>query len=535
MRLLYVPVLNYPNNIQADSIYMISRDWCRHMCDAHPDLAIYFLHPELSNEDRREQLQKKLDKREKIDPLYRFYGYYKKCHQRVYDFFVPMIAKFDLEETNIDPDVYRQFHPIMGDKPVDAVVVTSSIKLMGVKRQLMAGAYGDNSPAFFNFELLLRGAGSNEVATVNPDEMALQAVGETMGYNLWESPKCKSIATRNAARYLSIAGRRLIEESGSMVYSGFDHTQVQPIAQEGKFEEFTTIIRGRLTGSKNVDKILDVYSRFYSSGREVSLLVTTGDVRHHYPALDKALQKNQSITVRRIARKEEANAVMRRAHAFLIWSSHELFCVSVWEMLAAGLIGIFKKEDWQKGLLPDAYPYIFDGTSKECEKKAFTMLCDVMDNYEQRCEELAWVRDYVVDKFAYMNTAKIAGDVIKDKIRTDPLIPRPWIRDIIAEHGWNEMTPLRSRDLAINNSKQGDTLLYTNAPHRMQRCVGPNEVHVCMQQVGYVDTLEVEPRYLLENKGKCSELYPLTKKRIPVTRGSQLNSMVDVKRRKMEP
>lgn len=240
MRLLFVPVLNYPNNIQADSIYLISRDWCRHFCENYPDTAIYFMHPQMGIED---------------DVLYRFRGEYAPCHPRVHDVFVKMNTRYDMEELNNAFEVLRPFHPMLGDKPVDAVICTSSIKTLAIKRVLTSGALeGTDTPAFFNFELLLRGMGSNEVASVHPDEMRLQAIGETIGYNLWESPKCKSIATRNAARFLSIAGRQHLEEQGAMVYSGFDDAQVIPLPTAERRKKFTMILRGRMTGSKNVDR-----------------------------------------------------------------------------------------------------------------------------------------------------------------------------------------------------------------------------------------------------------------------------------------
>lgn len=479
LRVLYVPILNYPNNINADSIYLISRDWCRRLCEAHPDVAVYFLHPEMGRES---------------DVLTRYRGEYKPCHERVHDVFVPMATRYDFEEVQVPFDVYRQFHPMLGERPVNAVVCTSSLKTIGVKRLFTSGALeGADTPTHFNFELLLRGMGSNEVAGVHPDEMRLQAIGETMAWNLWESPKCKSIATRSAARFLSIAGRQALEQNGDMVYSGFDDALAQPLQLDQRHGTFSVIVRGRLTGSKNVDKILDIYNRFYAGGRKVQMIVTTGDVKNKLTVLDEAMQTNRTIQLKRFPGRDAAVEEMRKCHAFVIWSSHELFCVSAWEMLAAGLLGVFKKEDWLDGLLPPGYPYVADGSPIRAEREAYSMICDIMDNYEQRLKELAWVREWVVERYAYRNTTKVAGDVIK--ARTQRIKPREWIVDILKKHGWDEMTIARASQLAAVNSEEGDNVLPLKTPHRMHRAVGPLELHEALLQAGYEDLLGGAPVY----------------------------------------
>ena len=124
MRILFVPVFNYPNNLNADSIYLISGDWCRALCEADENISIYRLLPEPNNLE---------------DKFKKFIYRYEPVHQRVHDIFVPMYSRYDMEEVNCPIDTFKRFHPVLGEFPVDAVITTSAIKTVFVKRILLVG------------------------------------------------------------------------------------------------------------------------------------------------------------------------------------------------------------------------------------------------------------------------------------------------------------------------------------------------------------------------------------------------------------
>ena len=178
MRILFVPVFNYPSNLNADSIYLISSSWCRALCENWPDLTIHRLLP--------------LKERESILERYKYE--YSPVHDRVIDEFVVFKNRYDTEEPNVDWDTYKDFHPVWGSKPVDAVISTSSIKTIYLQR--LFELYVGSSPVlFFNFELLIRGVGSKEVSSVSKIEEVLQTAGQTSGaVNLFQSPICKKTA-----------------------------------------------------------------------------------------------------------------------------------------------------------------------------------------------------------------------------------------------------------------------------------------------------------------------------------------------------
>ena len=462
MRVLLVPVFNYPGNLNADSIYNISGDWAKKLVDSDDDMSVYRLLPELDDKDR----------------VKRFQYNYKKVHDRVHDIFVPMYGKFDMEECNVDFELFRKFHPILGEYPVDAVVCTSAIKTVFVKRIFWTGGGDTYPPKFFNFELLIRGMDSNEVAKTYPEELLLQSVGETMGFNLFESPMCKRMATKCARTYVSSSMVKKIMENNDMVYSGYDSDEAFEVEDKEK-EPFRIIVRGRLTNSKKAFNIVDLYNKFYAAGRNVEIIITTGEVRGLPKDIKEELHKNSNIKFMQCETKAEANEIMRNAHAFVFWSKHELFAVSVWEMLASGLVGIFKKEDWFDGLLHEDYPYIFDESLH-----AYTMLMDIYDNYDKIKKELSWVPKWVEETYAYKNTAPKSARLIREN--TEPIRkPRPWLVEMMDEHGKDEMTLDDCIQTLITNADMGESVFRGKNPSRMHRTIGVSEIANAVKQAGY--------------------------------------------------
>lgn len=465
MRVLFVPVMNYPNNLNADSIYLIGGDWSRAVCEADEDVSVVRLLP----------------KQDLEDPYKRFKYDYEPVHPRVHDIFVEQFTWYTMEETNAPWSVYRQFHPLLGEIPIDAVVCTSAAKTVHVKPILTSVTAGDWQ-SFFNFELLLRGLGSNEVSQVSEDEMILQGTGEVMAHNLFESPMCQRIALKSARRYLSASMVRRLNQRADMVYSGFDSEQAYVAPPEEKADQFTVMLRGRLTSSKKVERITSLYNRFHAAGHDLRIVITTGDKRGDSRVEDD-LKSNRQIEFLNLKTKAEANDVMRQAHAFLFWSSHELFAVSVWEMLASGLIGVFKRADWFKGLLPDDYPYVFD-----TEQQAYAMLLDIYENYEQRREDLAWVSKWVKEHYSYSITAAAAADILRQGSLGQK--PRDWLVELFKEHGPDRATIEELEDVVIEHSEQGKVVLAKHShPRRVQRSIGRVELTRAAREVGYSEDL----------------------------------------------
>lgn len=476
MRLLVVPVLNYPNSLEADSIYTITRDWSAKLCDAMPDLSIFRLVPKLDDPH----------------PFKRFRGEHKQSHPRVHDLEVRMFARYDLEESNIDPDVYLQFHPNVGSLAVDGVICTSSIKLAGVKRMLTAYGGFNNAQAFFSFDLLIRGLGSNEVSQVSEDEMLMQAAGQAMSWNLFESPKCERMAIQAARRYLAPAQLNGIQSRSMMAYSGFEDSECEPLPASEREAEFTVIARGRITSSKNVDEIMALYNARFAAGHQINIVMTTGDLSGGR-GLGDELKKNPRIKLMNLKSKKEANQVMRKAHAFVLWSSHELFCVSLWEMFAAGLIGAVYEADWHRGMLPPKYPFVF-----KTPAEAYTMLAEIQDNYDHWSRELAWVKDWVRDQYAYRNTTAKTAEFIRAAIEKDGHRPtRDWLAELFAKSGKTEFTMSGAIEWLKENLDKGAAMVQGGNPIHAYATIGPRETYKALEAAGFKDTLtEPDARFV---------------------------------------
>lgn len=469
MRILFVPVFNYPGNLNADSIYQITREWCRRMCEIDLDMAIYCVLPSPC-----------------LDDPYRKHEYeHKPIHPRVHEVFLPTMRSYVLNEISVDFDAYSRFHPVFGDMPVDAVVSTSAVKTVALERVICSMVPMNLGTTLFNMDLLMRGLDTNEVSGVTDETLILQSSGQTMGFNLFESQKCKKMAIGAARKFLSASMLDRISKNSAVVYTGYDDTTLKDVPIEEKNEVFTVIVRGRLTASKHVDRILGVYNALYASGRDMKIQLTTGDIGNSFDKLIREqFSSNSAIDIMKLKSKADSLEVMRKAHAFLFWSDHELFAVSVWEMFASGLIGVFKRADWLEGLLPKEYPFVFD---KELE--AYAMLSDIQENYTEWKKKLAWMVDFVRDNYGYTSTTKAASDAIR--LNSKATRPRDWVADLIKEHGLPEMTIPKAFEVVAEHAQLGEQAVFSpQRAYRSRKIVGGLEVVHAMLQSGYKDDLE---------------------------------------------
>jgi len=473
-RLLYIPIFNFPRRLSADSIFLISNDWCKALVEADQDLAIYRFMPA------------------KGTSAYTSFNYTpRKIHPRVHDIPVPMFTFYAMEEAHVPFEHVMDFHPLVGRRVVDGVICTSAVKTAYIYTPLNTLLNGKRMQTFFNFELLIRSLnGTNEAASVTLQEACMQAFGESVGINLFESPKCERIALDNARLVLAPSLAATIPDRSHMAFSGYPSRR--GFEQEEKFNDFTVIVRGRLAPSKNIDKILETVDRAYRTGLPVRLLMTTGESRQRATRLYGAIMDRMSnLEFVQCRTADEASGLMRKAHAFLFWSTHELFAVSVWEMLASGLIGIFKRADWFVGLLPDSYPFIFD-----TDVEAHIMLAHVCKNYAAVKEELKWIPTWVRDRYEYGVTTKATAKLIRDNC-PPPCSVREWLPSFIEKHVGNTTTYAEVEGVLEEHSDMGKTVVARRLTHRTGSAVGRHEIRQALLTLGYKENLEmVDPEWI---------------------------------------
>jgi len=466
--MLYVPIFNFPRRLEADSIYHISNDWCRAMVEADPDLAIYRFMPA------------------KGTTTYTSFRYTpRKIHPRIHDIQVNMFTWYSMEECHVPFEHVMDHHPILGRRPVDIVVSTSAVKTAYMYSVIRAHSRGRMWPALFNFELLLRSLeGTNEASFVQESEAIFQAVGETMAYNLFESPKCADMAASNARSLLAPRLTARIHANSAMAYSGYPARRGFVGLESEKFKDFTFLTRGRLAASKGIDKILLTLDNLYRSGHPIKALITTGERpsrlnRLYGPIIDKM----GNLEVMHCKTADEAGEIMRKCHAFLFWSSHELFAVSVWEMLASGLIGIFKRADWFCDLLPKEYPYVFD-----TDEEAYVMASHVSKNYAAVKKELAWVPGWVAERYEYGVTTSRTIETLRSKVIEVPY--RKWIADALRAHRADTLTYAQCEDIVEAASDMGQAVMARKGgASRPARAVGRAEIREAMFALGFREDL----------------------------------------------
>lgn len=469
LRLLFVPVFNYPNKLDADSIYHISNDWCTALLEADPRIAIHRLMPKAT----RDKFTK--------------FGYTpRKLHDRLHDTRVKMFGHYGMEENHVPWEDVMDFHPVLGRRPVQGVICTSATKTahMAPIFKLAPGAMAPVT--MFNFELLIRSAeGSNEVSNINEADLMLQVAGELAGVSLFESPKCKRMALATASTIVLPSRVRQIDRNSEMVFSGYP--QGSAYEQEEKESELTWCIRGRITPSKRIDKIVECLGRVYASGVPMKVLLTTGgNMAKVTRVCGSAILEAGNVEVIFCKTAGEAAERMRKCHAFLFWSSHELFAVSVWEMLASGLIGVFKREDWLVGLLPEDYPYVFD-----TEMEAYTLVRYISTNYQEAKARVAHIPGWVRETYAYDRTTVASAKMLRAHVCIEDV--RDWVLDTFKASTQKEMTLQQAELCVAGAARMGKSVIPRLSPSSFSgKGVGASEIVSGLLSAGYRDDLTMD-------------------------------------------
>ena len=158
-----------------------------------------------------------------------------------------------------------------------------------------------------------------------------------------------------------------------------------------KRERFTLFYGGRLNRTKRPERIIEVYDKFFSYGRDLDIVVTTGTRKSTFCKQWGEITKGRpNINVRFQCPREEYLRIATSCHAFIVWSVSEAFPVGFWEQMYMGLIGLFPKTNWAVKQLPEGYPWIFSSKTE-----AYAMLKEIYDDYPGAVSRTAWIRDYI--------------------------------------------------------------------------------------------------------------------------------------------
>lgn len=214
------------------------------------------------------------------------------------------------------------------------------------------------------------------------------------------SPNEKAVALENARKCLAPSDVRRIEENSLVLPVGVPCDYIDTLtADNEKYDKFTLFFGARFNDVKNPDKVIELFGKFLSSGKDVQIKMTTNTGQVKVGTIErvkKALQKYADVLdVTYQCPREEYLQIARRSHVAIAWSSDEGFPVGFWEQMYLGLPVLFVKRPWAVKQLPDWYPWVFSST-----EEAYAMLLYIYENYEQVSKDMERMKDFIRENYS---------------------------------------------------------------------------------------------------------------------------------------
>ncbi len=214
------------------------------------------------------------------------------------------------------------------------------------------------------------------------------------------SPNEKAVALENARKCLAPSDVRKIEENSLVLPVGVPCDYIDTLTEDNeKYDKFTLFFGARFNNVKKPDKVIELFGKFLSSGKDVQIKMTTNTAQGKVGFLErvaKALQKYADVLdVTYQCPREEYLQIARRSHVAIAWSSDEGFPVGFWEQMYLGLPVLFVNRPWAVKQLPDWYPWVFSST-----EEAYAMLLYIYENYEQVSKDMERMKDFIRENYS---------------------------------------------------------------------------------------------------------------------------------------
>lgn len=227
----------------------------------------------------------------------------------------------------------------------------------------------------------------------------LTYLGYAYSTPIFLSPLEKEMAVESARKCLAASDVKRISENAKILPVGVPCDYADEVTKDvEKFDKFTLFYGGRINDVKNPDKVVKLFTRFLSSGRDVQIKITTntgrtkvGALANRWGALGKELQ---FIDIRYKCPREDYLKVAKASHVGIGWSWSEGFPVGWWEQMYLGLPILFWKKPWIIRQLPEWYPFVF-----ETMEEAYSMLMYVYENYDEVQTLMERMRKFIREEY----------------------------------------------------------------------------------------------------------------------------------------
>lgn len=191
-----------------------------------------------------------------------------------------------------------------------------------------------------------------------------------------------------------------IKENAVLLPNGVDVDEIDRLI-EGvkKNERFTVFWGGRFAAQKKIGFIMDVFNRFYESGVDADMVLTSPHLvagLKIYESIVTKKKRNSRIRVIEGVPREDFIRMCAASHAWISGSLYEGFTMAHAEMAYVGVPGIVPRRPWSEYMFGKDYPLMYDSNNLE---QAVAMLRWVYENPKEAEEIGAKTRENIRSRF----------------------------------------------------------------------------------------------------------------------------------------
>ena len=338
---------------------------------------------------------------------------------------IPEGNDFMTNEHITSQEFARQFHLRGGKIMTDCMVTSRHHVGMWWKNAILDQKRHNDYPVVFRQPVLY----PNFEGPLNPYEMTY-AMATVVCHSIIDGQESYNEALARNRKYLSPAMVKHFEDQTMVSTVGLEIDYLNMLNQKNrKYDKFTLFYGTRFNVTKRVEKVYELYDKFYASGRPIDIVITT-------PNPDLSLAKKAFTkeyltgcirlfysSCGRMKYFEEAS----KCHAFLVTSDGENAPNFFVEQIFLGLIGVLPDKPYVWEMLPRDYPFIYRSMDE-----AYMWLAKIQENYAWARQLLEPYREYIAENYEKDMTtrAKVDYEYFDFALRK---CPNNAVRDVVAE------------------------------------------------------------------------------------------------------
>lgn len=316
-------------------------------------------------------------------------------------------------EVTFTPEFMRAFNPRYGKWPIDCLTTSKTSAALQCARMLWDYRCSEGMIPVFNHELKVVASGKAH-QIVNDSEVVSRLMGYWKSWPIFNSEMEKQDAIIETSKFLTATLTKSVMGKAQVFSCGVSCRELDAAIKDvPKNDKFSAIFAGRLNwGSKRAPLSMELLDNFFAFGRDVRVIVSTPssmkptwDLAKEYPSLEI----DGRVPTWEFWKKAAG------CHAFVSFSQVEGFTVGVMEMLYMGILGVLPRRPWLKGLLLDKfddYPFLHSN-----ETEALACLRYIYENYEEAKKKVAWVPDFVRERYDAWKTAVDEYHYMQDVVK----------------------------------------------------------------------------------------------------------------------